>query len=159
VRRIAARPGHGPFSHTFEGVLASRDMKKRHEKWSSEIIRGDTDVHRTLIEYDLTFPDAIVNLLEQDQPADIYSSIVSSQFDADRLDYLRRDKLMTGTEQGGFDWAWLIYNLGGREFNGRRRRQCGSFRGRRFYNQPERPTSGRRISSRSIPFVYTSLPP
>jgi HD superfamily phosphohydrolase len=86
-------------------------MKKRHEKWSSEIIRGDTDVHRTLTEYDLSFPDAVARLLEQEQPADIYSSIVSSQFDADRLDYLRRDKLMTGTGQGGFDWAWLIHNL------------------------------------------------
>ena len=103
--------GHGPFSHTFEGALASQGMKKRHEKWSSEIIRGDTDVHRTLSEYDLTFPDAIADLVEQEQPADIYSSIVSSQFDADRLDYLRRDKLMTGTEQGGFDWAWLTHNL------------------------------------------------
>ena len=103
--------GHGPFSHTFEGVLTSRGMKKRHEEWSAEIIRGDTEVHEALFQYDKSLPDAVANLLEQEQPADIYASIVSSQFDADRLDYLRRDKLMTGTEQGGFDLAWLLNNL------------------------------------------------
>lgn len=97
--------GHGPFSHTFEAVLASRGMKKRHEKWSAEIIRGDTEVHGVLFQHDRALPDAVANLLEQEQPADIYASVVSSQFDADRLDYLRPDQLMTGTEQGGFDWA------------------------------------------------------
>jgi HD superfamily phosphohydrolase len=103
--------GHGPFSHTFEGVLAARGMKKKHEKWSAEIIRGNTEVHEVLFRYDRFLPEAVADLLEQEQPTDIYSSVVSSQFDADRLDYLRRDKLMTGTEQGGFDWAWLLNNL------------------------------------------------
>jgi HD superfamily phosphohydrolase len=86
-------------------------MKKRHETWSAEIIRGDTEVHDVLFRHDRTLPDAVADLLAQEQPTDIYSSVVSSQFDADRLDYLRRDKAMTGTEQGGFDWAWLVNNL------------------------------------------------
>ena len=50
-------------------------------------------------------------LIEEEYPSDIYSSIVSSQFDADRLDYLRRDKMMTGTEYAGFDLDWLLNNL------------------------------------------------
>lgn len=103
--------GHGPFSHTFENVLRSRGMTKRHEDWSAEIIKGDTEINQVLVGYDETFPTEIANLLEEEQPSNIYASLVSSQFDADRLDYLRRDKLMTGTEQGGFDWAWLINNL------------------------------------------------
>ena len=100
--------GHGPFSHTFEGVTKQRGAAKRHEQWTVEIIRNDTEVHEILHKHDPALIDPVAELLAAEQPADIYSSIVSSQFDADRLDYLRRDKLMTGTEHGSFDWAWLL---------------------------------------------------
>ena len=103
--------GHGPFSHTFEGVEKARGLPKKHEKWTTEIILGDTDVGRILADYDKNMQGQVAELLGQEYPSDIYSSIVSSQFDADRVDYLRRDKLMTGTEHGGFDWAWLLNNL------------------------------------------------
>lgn len=100
--------GHGPFSHTFEGVMRQRGASKKHEKWTVEVIRGGTEINQVLREHDASLIEPVAELLEAEQPADIYASIVSSQFDADRLDYLRRDKLMTGTEQGGFDWAWLL---------------------------------------------------
>lgn len=103
--------GHGPFSHTFEGVEKARGAKKKHEEWTAEIVEGDTDIGRILSDHDAFPREKVADLLRQEYPADIYSSIVSSQFDADRLDYLRRDKLMTGTEHGGFDWAWLLNNL------------------------------------------------
>ncbi len=44
-------------------------------------------------------------------PRDIYACVVSSQFDADRLDYVQRDRLMTGTRHGGFDLSWILANL------------------------------------------------
>jgi uncharacterized protein len=103
--------GHGPFSHTFEGVEKLRGARKRHEKWTTEIITGDTEVGKILLDYDPGLQKQVSELLEHEYPIDIYSSIVSSQFDADRVDYLRRDKIMTGTEHGGFDWAWLLNNL------------------------------------------------
>lgn len=53
----------------------------------------------------------IANLLQSETPSDIYDSIVSSSFDADRLDYLRRDRLMTGTGAGAIDFDWLMENL------------------------------------------------
>ena len=37
--------------------------------------------------------------------------MVSSQFDADRLDYMQRDRLMTGVRSSGVDPTWLIANL------------------------------------------------
>jgi HD superfamily phosphohydrolase len=37
--------------------------------------------------------------------------VVSSQFDADRLDYMRRDRLMTGTQHAAVDFDWLLANL------------------------------------------------
>ena len=103
--------GHGPFSHAFESTEKARGKVKKHETWTTEIIRGDTGIGRLLSEYDNQFQNNVANLLEEEYPSNIYSSIVSSQFDADRLDYLRRDKLMTGTGHGGFDWAWLLNNL------------------------------------------------
>ena len=103
--------GHGPFSHAFEGVEKARKARKKHEKWTVEIIRGDTEVGKLLSSYDDCFQDKVANLLEQEYPVDIYSSIVSSQFDADRIDYLQRDRIMTGTEYAGLDWDWLLNNL------------------------------------------------
>jgi uncharacterized protein len=37
--------------------------------------------------------------------------VVSSQFDADRLDYMQRDRLMTGIQSSGVDPTWLLANL------------------------------------------------
>jgi len=104
--------GHGPFSHTFEGVQEGRGAKRRHEKWTAEIIRNDSGRVRPLLEgFRPGFCSEVAELLETDDPTDIYHAVVSSSFDADRLDYLRRDKLMTGTGAGGIDFDWLLDNV------------------------------------------------
>ena len=71
-------------------------------------MRGDTDVSRVLRKADDGLPEQIGALLTDDEPKDIYGAIVSSQFDADRLDYIQRDRLMTGVEFGHIDLDWLI---------------------------------------------------
>ncbi len=53
-------------------------------------------------------PETIGALLREDERKDIYGAIVSSQFDADRLDYIQRDRLMTGVKFGHIDLDWLI---------------------------------------------------
>lgn len=104
--------GHGPFSHTFESVQQSRSVAKRHEQWTSDIIRNPTgDLLPVLEDHRAGFAEEVAGLLEKEDPEDIYHAIVSSSFDADRLDYLRRDKLMTGTGAGGIDFDWLIENV------------------------------------------------
>ena len=103
--------GHGPFSHAFEGVERARMARKKHEKWTVDIIRDNTEVGQLLSSYGECFRRKVAALLEQEYPVDIYSSIVSSQFDADRIDYLQRDRIMTGTEYAGLDWDWLLNNL------------------------------------------------
>lgn len=104
--------GHGPFSHTFESVQSARGVKKRHEKWTAEIIRNPEGKIQELLEkFRNGFTEQVASLLEKEDPEDIYHAVVSSSFDADRLDYLRRDKLMTGTGAGGIDFDWLIDNL------------------------------------------------
>ena len=110
--------GHGPFSHTFEDVQKSRELGKAHEKWTADIIRNTEGNIRPLLESFWDgggFCEAVASLLEAEDPQDIYHSVVSSSFDADRLDYLRRDRLMTGTGAGAIDFDWLMEHVRVRE--------------------------------------------
>ena len=100
--------GHGPFSHAFEAAATAADLSRRHEDWSAEIIQKDTEVNRVLREVDGDLPGEIGTLLKEEDPKDIYAAVVSSQFDADRLDYIQRDRLMAGVEFGHFDSDWLF---------------------------------------------------
>jgi uncharacterized protein len=103
--------GHGPFSHAFEAATSGFSEKKHHEDWTAEIVTGKTGVNRVLENFRTGFSKEVADLIVADTPADIYASIVSSQFDADRLDYLRRDRMMAGVLHGGFDFSWLLANL------------------------------------------------
>ena len=113
--------GHGPFSHAFEhaysAIRTDRDAKseeKSHEEWTAEIIlNSQTAVRKILDERAEGKPlaDDIAKLLRAKHPEDIYHAVVSSSFDADRLDYLRRDRLMTGSGAGAIDFDWLLDNL------------------------------------------------
>lgn len=103
--------GHGPFSHAFEAAISGVDEKKHHEEWTAEIVTGSTGVNRVLESFRSGFSKEVADLIVADTPADIYASIVSSQFDADRLDYVRRDRMMAGVLHGGFDFSWLLANL------------------------------------------------
>lgn len=77
--------GHGPFSHTFEGVQESRGVKKRHETWTADIIRHPSgEIYRLLEKHRSGFADQVAELLEKEDPEDIYHAIVSSSFDADK---------------------------------------------------------------------------
>ena len=104
--------GHGPFSHTFEGVQISRGVERRHEKWTAEIIQNtDGAIHPLLEAYRAGITEEVGSLLAAEDPTDIYHAVVSSSFDADRLDYLRRDRLMTGTGAGAIDFDWLMEHV------------------------------------------------
>ena len=100
--------GHGPFSHVFERAAKAVGLTGRHEDWSAEIVQGDTDVNRVLREIDGQLPDQIGALLKEEEAKDIYAAVVSSQFDADRIDYIQRDRLMSGVQFGHVDNDWLL---------------------------------------------------
>lgn len=103
--------GHGPFSHAFESAMSSISGRKHHEEWTADIVTGKTGVNRVLESFRKGFSKEVADIIIADTPADIYASIVSSQFDADRLDYVRRDRMMAGVIHGGFDFSWLLANL------------------------------------------------
>lgn len=98
--------GHGPFSHTFENVLG--ESVGRHETWSRRIIEDpSSDVHQVLTRHglDVDYVSALIDATADDLLA---QDIVSSQLDADRMDYLLRDSLMTGVAYGKIDLAWIL---------------------------------------------------
>jgi uncharacterized protein len=104
--------GHGPFSHAFETVQKARGAEKDHENWTAEIISDPNGKIRPILErFSSGITDQIAELLTAEVPGDIYHAVVSSSFDADRLDYLRRDRMMTGTGAGAIDFDWLLDNL------------------------------------------------
>ena len=103
--------GHGPSSHAFEGFCTAAGLKgAEHEAISKEIILN-SDITVLLNAYREGFAVEVAEMVSEDIPKDIYASLVSSQFDADRLDYLQRDQLMTGTENSIIDLTWLLANI------------------------------------------------
>jgi HD superfamily phosphohydrolase len=104
--------GHGPFSHTFESVQKSRSSGRKHEHWTADIIRSEDGRVRPLLEaHRPGLTDDVAALISAEDPADIYHAVVSSSLDADRLDYLRRDRMMTGTGAGAIDFDWLMEHV------------------------------------------------
>jgi len=109
--------GHGPFSHAFESAGELLESKfatpyQNHEKFSSDIILNPNGAIYPLLEaFHQGLPQSIAELLRAETPTDFFHAIVSSSFDADRLDYLVRDRYMTGTEAGAIDIDWLFNNI------------------------------------------------
>ena len=104
--------GHGPFSHAFEDVGRRLKLKMMadHEHVSDALIR-DSGVAEALTTLGSGFANDVADIIKKGGPGHLYGAVVSSQFDADRLDYMRRDRLMTGTQHGAIDFEWLIANL------------------------------------------------
>jgi len=95
--------GHGPFSHSVETVFG-----EHHEDWTCRIVQGDTEVNRVLRRADPTLPDRVASVVCKTYPEEIVVSLVSSQLDADRMDYLLRDAYCTGVNYGMYDLERIL---------------------------------------------------
>ncbi len=106
--------GHGPFSHAFEGLLHNGVEAVHHEDWTDEFL-DDFDLPAT---HPLkTEKETIRKFIMGDRnhipgsEDNLIADIVSSQLDADRLDYLLRDSHFCGVSFGEIDLEWLINKL------------------------------------------------
>lgn len=90
--------GHGPFSHSFEKVFHTD-----HEEWTRKIILGNTEINHMLRRMGEGFPDRVADVIAKTYENKLIVSLISSQIDADRMDYLLRDAFYTGVSYGQFD--------------------------------------------------------
>lgn len=95
--------GHGPFSHAFEHVF---DLD--HEQFTRRIILGNTEVNEVLSRVSDQFPQKVSEVIAKTYPNKQVVSLISSQIDADRMDYLQRDAYFTGVSYGHFDMERIL---------------------------------------------------
>jgi HD superfamily phosphohydrolase len=109
--------GHGPFSHGGEGLFPKKDGDEHysHEDYTVALIKGplrDTiENNKDNVNFGIN-ADEIANLIEGDPRIGgqklFWRSIISSQFDADRADYLLRDSYHIGVKYGIYDLARIL---------------------------------------------------
>lgn len=95
--------GHGPFSHSFEKVF-----KLDHEKFTQRIILEDTKINQILNRVSPNFAQKVADVIAKTYSDKLVVSLISSQIDADRMDYLQRDAYFTGVSYGHFDMERIL---------------------------------------------------
>ncbi|MEO8402367.1 MAG: HD domain-containing protein [Gammaproteobacteria bacterium] len=110
--------GHGPFSHAFEDVFYNKLI--RHEAWTPFFLadyRTETffrDYEQRNPRHPLTEEKFMMiegMIMHKSRVKHVLADIVSSQLDADRLDYLLRDSHFCGVTYGEFDFRWMINSM------------------------------------------------
>jgi uncharacterized protein len=108
--------GHGPFSHAFEGVFKHKLI--RHEDWTPYFLNEYSSesffscYNRVNPRYHLNkekFKTIADMIMHKPAAKNVLADIVSSQLDADRLDYLLRDSHFCGVRYGEFDLPWMLH--------------------------------------------------
>lgn len=97
--------GHGPYSHTFEHIFNTD-----HEAYTQSIILSpDTEIHQVLVKVSTDFPQKVASVIAKTYPNPQVVQLISSQIDADRMDYLLRDAYYSGATYGQFDLSRIIH--------------------------------------------------
>ena len=99
--------GHGPLSHTSESIF-----NHKHENWSKKLVINYSPISSILKNFGNELPNQIAELFES---KNLFSkplkTLISSEIDCDRMDYLLRDSYNTGTNYGLVDIDRIISAL------------------------------------------------
>ncbi|WEV70628.1 HD domain-containing protein [Lactobacillus sp. ESL0785] len=99
--------GHGPYSHTFEHLFGTN-----HEKIGQKIITDpNTEINHALKKIAPNFPELVASVIAKTYPNPQVVKLISSQADADRMDYLERDAYFTGVTYGEFDLSRILQEI------------------------------------------------
>ena len=104
--------GHGPFSHTFEEIMekVNPGITDTHERIGRMIIENDDEIKELLGDTRHTVSKILGGSKEDDEHS-IISDIVSSNLDADKLDYFARDSYNLGVKYGVIDTERILHVL------------------------------------------------
>ncbi|MBI4581315.1 MAG: HD domain-containing protein [Planctomycetes bacterium] len=106
--------GHGPFSHVFERAVPKVKAPPTgypgdHEGWSERII---VERFGPVLRAHSVDVGVVAGLINKKNRANLLAKdFISSQLDADRMDYLLRDSRAAGPKYGEFDLEWLLHSL------------------------------------------------
>ncbi|HDV6747774.1 TPA: HD domain-containing protein, partial [Legionella pneumophila] len=107
--------GHGPFSHIFE--LNYNGFEFSHEEMGSllakKISKEIDDDFQTIIQEIAILLDKnnMNDGVKLSAEAKFVKTLISSQLDTDRMDYLLRDSHFCGVDYGEYDIKWLINGI------------------------------------------------
>jgi HD superfamily phosphohydrolase len=76
--------------------------------FTREILLGETEVNSILLKVAPDFPKKVAEVIAKTYPNKQVVSLISSQIDADRMDYLQRDAYYTGVSYGHFDMERIL---------------------------------------------------
>lgn len=102
--------GHAAFSHAFESGISSICRFDHEAMTCAHIMREEGEVFHILHGFDPRMPECVVQCIAQETHA-WYHPIISSQLDADRMDYILRDGYMTGIKNYLFDIERILEML------------------------------------------------
>jgi uncharacterized protein len=114
--------GHYPFSHPMEQALkdyyAEGVMEDEggpsgtylnHEAVGKEVVQSDSNINRALSIWGCRAEEIYRIFTREDPPR--FSNLISSDLDADRIDYLMRTARHSGLPYGSVDLPYLLENL------------------------------------------------
>jgi HD superfamily phosphohydrolase len=97
--------GHHPFSHVLENSIVQYDSEEaKHENFGKWIIEN-TSIRDQIEDYNI---EKIGAMITKSHTERVYNSLISSDLDVDRLDYLLRDAYFTGVAYGAIDVHRLL---------------------------------------------------
>ena len=100
--------GHAPYSHALEYVLRPEGVQD-HEDCGIRIINENKPIRDAVA--NVADIEAVVSYLRKLHPNRALSTLVSGEFDCDRIDYLVRDSENCGVKYGLYDLEWLAHSL------------------------------------------------
>ncbi len=98
--------GHGPFSHAFENVISVS-----HEEYTTKIIKTPGTEINKVLSIQTGLAEDVASVIDHDGKYPLIESLVSSQLDVDRMDYLSRDAYMTGAAYGNIDYFRILRSM------------------------------------------------
>ncbi len=93
--------GHGPYSHALEHAIVT---SLHHEEISAVFIKKLNEHFNGKL-------DLALEIFENRYHRRFFHKLISSQFDMDRLDYLKRDSFFTGVSEGVINYERLLNML------------------------------------------------